>query len=352
LERGLEIFERRDALPDNIRAALSNGAVQALALGESALARGYQTRAYELARKLNLDVAYEGLVLAEVELRCGDVERARTLLQAHSAPAKFNARVPRAVVAVTLATLRGDDDLEDLIDLGLLDEARRNGHDAATIALSTTYAAAYELRSRGAHVERLLRGAALLITTAYDMALPIAAIARLRPALAAPLKALVDRAAERPADRVAQALRSFVEAAFARDRGDAVTARSAGRRAAAQFADIGWPLLEAQALELAGDDAVARRRYRSLGANAEARRLERDVAAGADAPGLQTSLTPRERELVRIIADGKSNRAAAVALSVSEKAIEKHLTSIYAKLGMTSRAQLAAFAATRRADGA
>jgi DNA-binding NarL/FixJ family response regulator len=184
------------------------------------------------------------------------------------------------------------------------------------------------------------------------MTVPIAAIARLRPKLAAPLQPLVDRAAERASDRVAQALRAFVEAALARDAGDAARALGAGRRAAAQFAEIGWPLLEAQALEAGGDDAAARRRYRSLGANAEARRLERDFAAEEDVPGLQTSLTPRERELVRIIADGKSNRAAAVALSISEKAIEKHLTSIYAKLGMTSRAQLAAFAATRRADGA
>jgi DNA-binding CsgD family transcriptional regulator/tetratricopeptide (TPR) repeat protein len=351
LERGLEIFERSGALPDNIRAALSNGAAQALALGESALARSYQTRAYDLARKLNVHVDYEGLLLAEIELRCGNLDGARSLLQAHSAPAKFNARVPRAVLGVSIATLRGDDDLDSLVDMTLLDEARRNGHEAATIALSTAYAAAFETRGRAAQVERLLRGAAALISTAYDMTVPIAAIARLRPGLAAPLKPLVDRAAERASDRVAQALQSFVEAALARDRGDAGAARSAGLRAAALFAAIGWPLLEAQAFEVGGDDAAARRAYRSLGASAEARRLERDFGA-EDAPGLQTSLTPRERELVRIIADGKSNRAAAAALSVSEKSIEKHLTSIYAKLGMTSRAQLAAFAASRRANGA
>ena len=56
-------------------------------------------------------------------------------------------------------------------------------------------------------------------------------------------------------------------------------------------------------------------------------------------------LTSRERELALLVAAGKSNRAAAEALSVSEKAIEKYLTSIYAKLGMTSRVQLAAYVA-------
>jgi DNA-binding CsgD family transcriptional regulator len=44
-----------------------------------------------------------------------------------------------------------------------------------------------------------------------------------------------------------------------------------------------------------------------------------------------------------LIAAGKDNRSAAEALSISRKAVEKYLTSIYAKLGLSSRAQLAAF---------
>jgi len=352
LDRGLDTFESSGALPDNVRAALSNGALQAHALGEGELARAYQTRAYELARALNSDVEHEGLLLAEIEVRAGKLDVARTLLHANSRPAKFNARVRRAVVAVTLAALRGDDDLDVLIDTALLDEAIRNGHDSATISLSTAYAAAVEARGRRGEADRLLRGAAALISTAYDMAVPIATIARLRPKLAAPLQMLVARAAERPADRVAQALRAFVDAALAREAADSAAARLAGRHAATGFADIGWPILEAQALELAGDDEAARHCYRAVGAHADVRRLERDFAVADDAPGLQTSLTPRERELVQIIAEGKSNRAAAVALSVSEKSIEKHLTSIYAKLGMNSRAQLAAYVAARRPNGA
>jgi DNA-binding CsgD family transcriptional regulator len=43
------------------------------------------------------------------------------------------------------------------------------------------------------------------------------------------------------------------------------------------------------------------------------------------------------------VAAGKPNRAVADALSIGEKTVEKYLTSIYAKLGLTSRAQLAAF---------
>jgi DNA-binding NarL/FixJ family response regulator len=54
-------------------------------------------------------------------------------------------------------------------------------------------------------------------------------------------------------------------------------------------------------------------------------------------------LTRREREVAELIASGKDNRAVADALSVSKKTVEKYLTSIYLKLGLTSRAQLAAF---------
>jgi len=56
LERGLEIFDRIGALPDNIRAALGNAGLQALSLGESSLAHEYQTRALQLARSLNSGV--------------------------------------------------------------------------------------------------------------------------------------------------------------------------------------------------------------------------------------------------------------------------------------------------------
>jgi DNA-binding CsgD family transcriptional regulator len=44
-----------------------------------------------------------------------------------------------------------------------------------------------------------------------------------------------------------------------------------------------------------------------------------------------------------MIAAGKSNAAAADALGITRKAVEKYLTSIYEKLGITSRAQLAVY---------
>jgi DNA-binding NarL/FixJ family response regulator len=43
-------------------------------------------------------------------------------------------------------------------------------------------------------------------------------------------------------------------------------------------------------------------------------------------------LTPREREVLELMAEGRSNQAIAESLVVTERAVEKHVTSIFAKL--------------------
>lgn len=52
-------------------------------------------------------------------------------------------------------------------------------------------------------------------------------------------------------------------------------------------------------------------------------------------------LTTRERDVVRVVTAGASNREAAAALGVSERTVEVHLTRIFRKLGTTSRLELA-----------
>jgi DNA-binding NarL/FixJ family response regulator len=46
------------------------------------------------------------------------------------------------------------------------------------------------------------------------------------------------------------------------------------------------------------------------------------------------SLTPREREVLKLMAEGRSNAAIASALVVSEKAVSKHIANIFLKLGL------------------
>jgi DNA-binding NarL/FixJ family response regulator len=48
-------------------------------------------------------------------------------------------------------------------------------------------------------------------------------------------------------------------------------------------------------------------------------------------------LTPREREVLGLMAEGRSNHAIAEQLVVTERAVEKHVTSIFGKLGFRSQ---------------
>ncbi|MDT5055827.1 MAG: hypothetical protein QOF66_4193 [Mycobacterium sp.] len=57
------------------------------------------------------------------------------------------------------------------------------------------------------------------------------------------------------------------------------------------------------------------------------------------------SLTPTELDVVRLVKEGLSNTDVATRLFVSPRTVQTHLTHVYAKLGMTSRAQLIAEAA-------
>jgi ATP/maltotriose-dependent transcriptional regulator MalT len=87
-------------------------------------------------------------------------------------------------------------------------------------------------------------------------------------------------------------------------------------RATRLFTESGAPILAAQAT----------RELRQLGRR----------AAGSE------TLTARELEIAELAADGKSNRQIAEALVISERTVGTHLSRIYAKLGVSSRAALAA----------
>jgi DNA-binding CsgD family transcriptional regulator len=91
------------------------------------------------------------------------------------------------------------------------------------------------------------------------------------------------------------------------------------------------------AVELAticGAAALAARAGRELLATGA--RPRRIALSGAE------SLTPSERRVAEIAADGPTNREIAQALFVTQRTVEVHLTSIYRKLSISSRSQLAA----------
>ena len=67
----------------------------------------------------------------------------------------------------------------------------------------------------------------------------------------------------------------------------------------------------------------------------------------AAVPGM---LTPRERQVVGLISGGRSNKAIAEELFISPATAARHVANILAKLGFTSRTQIAAWAADRQLD--
>ena len=60
------------------------------------------------------------------------------------------------------------------------------------------------------------------------------------------------------------------------------------------------------------------------------------VASGRLAASPLTALTAREREVLDHIAQGKSNAAVADALFLTERAVEKHINALFAKLGLVA----------------
>jgi two-component system, NarL family, nitrate/nitrite response regulator NarL len=151
--------------------------------------------------------------------------------------------------------------------------------------------------------------------------------------------------------------------------------REAGRRAAETAAavvlwDLGGPggaaglaaVVAAPVLALAADEAQAAEALRGgalgvvsrgvapaalaaavLAAASDLAVLDPDLAGGfvrpPEAPGRTAPLTPREREVLGLVAEGLANKAIAARLGISEHTAKFHVNAILAKLGVGSRAE-------------
>jgi DNA-binding NarL/FixJ family response regulator len=135
--------------------------------------------------------------------------------------------------------------------------------------------------------------------------------------------------------------------------GDPAGALREARAASARFLAVDAPYERARSRVLAG------RALRALGEHAEAGAellgaREAFVALGAE-PALAEladlagdrrggALTAREVEVLRLVSTGLTNRAIADRLTLSERTVERHLSNIFAKLGIASRAAATAYA--------
>jgi DNA-binding CsgD family transcriptional regulator len=83
---------------------------------------------------------------------------------------------------------------------------------------------------------------------------------------------------------------------------------------------------------------AARAIFESLGARPDLARLD----------GHHELLSPRELEVLRMLATGATNRAIAEQLVLSERTVDRHVSNIYGKLGVSSRAAATAYAFERQ----
>jgi DNA-binding NarL/FixJ family response regulator len=71
--------------------------------------------------------------------------------------------------------------------------------------------------------------------------------------------------------------------------------------------------------------------------------------AGAPCDDVSPSaLTPRETEVLRLLAGGRTSREIAAELSLSIRTVGRHITNIYTKIGARTRADATAYAIRRR----
>jgi DNA-binding CsgD family transcriptional regulator len=159
---------------------------------------------------------------------------------------------------------------------------------------------------------------------------------------------------------------SLLRAAAAYARGAVQLADGQARDALSSLSDAAqiWRQLDAP-YEVARSRALCARAHRMLG-DSDTARLEltaarqvfddlgaRPDAAKADAildelagddKSSPNSLTDREVEVLGLVATGRTNRAVADALGISVKTVARHVSNIFGKLGVSTRAAATAYA--------
>jgi DNA-binding CsgD family transcriptional regulator len=155
--------------------------------------------------------------------------------------------------------------------------------------------------------------------------------------------ALVALAAHRPDEAAAKALQAAELARSAHARIEEGRARILAGRALAECGEPERAIAELGAARELLDRSGALR-FRNE-AEHHLRRLgeplHRRSARGSSASGGPESLTGREREIAQLVAGRRTNKEIAGQLFVSEKTVETHLRNIFAKLGASSRREVA-----------
>jgi DNA-binding NarL/FixJ family response regulator len=92
--------------------------------------------------------------------------------------------------------------------------------------------------------------------------------------------------------------------------------------------------------------SAARAVFTALGAVADLADVE--AASGRDGPWRTAGLSRRELEVLRRVATGRTNRDIATELGISERTVDRHVSNVFTKLDVSSRAAATAYAYEHR----
>jgi DNA-binding CsgD family transcriptional regulator len=169
----------------------------------------------------------------------------------------------------------------------------------------------------------------------------------------------LDRIAAAFGSRILDAVAAHARGAVHLARGEAATAIAPLREAFATWHRFGAPYIAARirilvglACRALGDEEgwaleidAARAVFADLGARPDLARLE--AGKGDSRNQSANGLSPREREVLALVAAGSTNKAIAAKLALSEKTVDRHVSNILVKLNVPSRAAATAYAIRR-----
>jgi DNA-binding CsgD family transcriptional regulator len=350
-----------------------------LGLAAHDLAAGDTDRAAERIQRVHhraveqgdeLGIAWASGMLVEVELVAGRWQRARRIADELRLATRDDIGLPiRAAALLCTATVNayvGDVEAAWADAVTLLEMARSWGVCVHEINAHTLLGLVALSRgdARGAHAEfdqvfdRLRRLRVREPTRCFPVWYDLDALVELGEldqawALAADLDER-GRTLGRPfALAIAAHARGLVQAA----RGDLAAARADLERALAEHDRLGWPFERARTLLALG--IVLRRGkhkraareasqqalaiFEQLGARLWSARAITELSRIGGRPAATGLLTPTERRVAELVADGHTNREVADRLFLSPKTVAAHLTAVYAKVGVHSRTELSRY---------
>jgi DNA-binding NarL/FixJ family response regulator len=295
---------------------------------------------------LGYSAAYARIASADQAFVSGETARARQLIREAYAIRPEGGLLHFYVCAVGLPIAVATEDaflLERLADEKLLDSTLSGPSPEDAAALTDAWVTMLEARGQHAPATALISRTLARMTDGVYVLGALLTFARFADRSDLPRIAELVSTDIGPNRLIFYAQSLLIRAIVAGRTGDSAVQRTFAAKARSAASDANAKLLEALAAEWEGDVEAARDIFANIGALHELKRLDnRSVAPKKRSP---SALTRRESEIASLVASGLSNRAIAERLTLSDRTVEHHISSVFSKLEMRSRAELAAFMA-------